>query len=154
MLQLAIGKTSYEALPGKRSNLSKMHVFGSTCYVYVQNPKKLEARNGKGIFVGYDKNSPSYFYHSETNQVERACCVKFIDHSQTEQAQNDVGPLFRGKIEQNGKKESEIPNIADEKYDNEPLVVDYNADTEQLHHDTKMPKEESPLERYPTRQLL
>ena len=53
-------KTPYEALTGKQPNLSKMHVFGSPCYVYIQNPKKLEARSKKGIFVGYDKNSPSY----------------------------------------------------------------------------------------------
>ena len=31
-------KTPYEALTGKQPNLSKMHVFGSPCYVYVQNP--------------------------------------------------------------------------------------------------------------------
>ena len=90
-----LGKTPYEALTGKQPNLNKMHVFRSPCYVYAQNPKKLDARSRKGIFAGYDRNSPSYLvYHSETKQVERARCVKFIDHFQTEQAQNDVGPLF------------------------------------------------------------
>ena len=90
-----LGKTPYEAWTGKQPNLNKMHVFGSPCHVYAQNPKKLDARSRKGIFAGYDRNSPSYLvYHSETKQVERARCVKFIDHFQTEQAQNDVGPLF------------------------------------------------------------
>ena len=43
-------------------------------YVYVQNPKKLDARSRKGIFVGYDKNSLLHLvYHSETKQVERTC---------------------------------------------------------------------------------
>ena len=61
---------------------------------------------------------------SETKQVERARCVKFIDHFQTEhyQAQNDAGPLFpdRKSSETISKrpKISEIPNIADEKQDN------------------------------------
>ena len=45
---------------------------------------------------------------------------------------------------------SEIPNIADDKRDNEPLVVSTKADTEQVHDDTNMSKEESPLDRYPT----
>ena len=75
-------------------------------------------------------------YDFETKQVERARCVKFIDHFQTEQAQNDVGPLFpdRKSSETIAKRIeiSEIPNIA-EKQDNEPLVVDLQADTEQPH---------------------
>ena len=103
-----------------------MHVFGSLCYVYAQTPKKLDARSRKGIFVGYDKNSPSYLvYQSETKQVERVRCVKFIDHFQTEQAQNDVGPLFpdRKSSETIAKRPeiSGMPNIA-EKQDNERLV--------------------------------
>ena len=148
-------KTPYEALTGQQ-NLSKMHVFGSPCYVYVQNPKKLEARSKKGIFVGYDKNSPSYLvYYPETRLVERACCVKFVDHFQTEQTENDVGPLFPNEIssETIAKRSeiSEIPNIADEKQDNEPLVIDTEADTKQLHDNTNIPKEQSLPEIYPTR---
>ena len=85
-------------------------------------------------------------YHSETKQVKRARCVKFIDHFQTEQAQNDVGPLFpdRKLSETIAKRPeiSEMPNIA-EKKDNERLVVDLQADTEQPHDNTNMPKEQS-----------
>ena len=139
--------TPYEALTGKQPNLSKMHVFGSPCYVYVQNPKKLEARSKKGIFVGYDKNSPSYLlYYPETRLVERARCVKFIDHFQTEQTENDVGQLFPNEksSETIAKRSeiSEIPNIADEKQDNELLVIDTEADTKQLHDNTNIPKEQ------------
>ena len=56
---LRLGKTPYETLIGKQPNLSGMHVFGSTCYAFIQNTKKLDARSHKGIFVGYDKGSPS-----------------------------------------------------------------------------------------------
>ena len=28
--------------------MSRMHIFGSTCYGYVQNAKKLDARSKKG----------------------------------------------------------------------------------------------------------
>ena len=85
-------------------------------------------------------------YHSETKQVKRARCVKFIDHFQTEQAQNDVGPLFS-----DGKWSQTIAKGPDEKQDNEPLAVDLKADTEQPHDNTNMPNEQSLLERYPTR---
>jgi hypothetical protein len=55
-----LGKTPYEALTNKKPDLSKMHNFGSVCYAFVQNPKKLDDRSEKGIFVGYDKASPAY----------------------------------------------------------------------------------------------
>ena len=35
-----IGTTSYEIFTGTKSNLLNMHLFGSICYAYVQNPKK------------------------------------------------------------------------------------------------------------------
>ena len=55
-----------------------MHAFGSTCYAYVQNAKKLEARS-KGIFVGYDRESPAYLvYFPESNKMERVRCAKFF----------------------------------------------------------------------------
>ena len=77
-----LGKTPYEALIGKRPDLSNMHIFGSTCYAYVQNAKKLEARSKKGVFVGYDKESPAYLiYYPEANKVERVRCVKFLEQN-------------------------------------------------------------------------
>ena len=79
-------------------------------------------------------------YYPETRLVERARCVKFIDHFQTEQTENDVGPLFPNEksSETIAKRPeiSEIPNIVDDKQDNEPLVVHAEADTEQLSFST------------------
>lgn len=78
-------KTPYEALTGKQPNLSSMHVFGSTCFAYVQNAKKLDPRSHKGIFIGYDKESPAYLvYYPESNKIEKVRCVKFIDKFDTE----------------------------------------------------------------------
>ena len=85
------GKTPYKALIGLKPNLNKMHVFGSVCYAYVQNPKKLEPRSKKGIFVEYDKGSPAYLvYYPESMKVERIRCVKFFDSIDVE---NDKGPI-------------------------------------------------------------
>ena len=77
-----LGKTPHEALTGLKPNLSNMHVFGSVCYAYVQNTKKLEPRSKEGLFVGYDKRSPAYLiYYPESRRVERVRCVKFFDSS-------------------------------------------------------------------------
>ena len=74
-----LGKTPYEALTGSKPNLSKMHIFGCTCYACTQNAKKLDPRSKKGIFVGYDKRSPAYLvYFPDTDKIERVRCVKFF----------------------------------------------------------------------------
>ena len=48
-------KTPYESFTGSKPNLNKMHIFGMSCYCYVQNKKKLDPRCEKGVFVGNDK---------------------------------------------------------------------------------------------------
>ena len=65
-------KTPFEVFTGQKPNLSNMHLFGTTCFAYVQNKKKLDARREKGVFVGYDKGSPGYLvYFPETGVVKR-----------------------------------------------------------------------------------
>ena len=76
------GKAPYEAMTGRKPHLSKMHIFGTTCYAYVQNTKKLDARSEKGVFVGYDKGSPAYLvYFPESRAVKRGekCETKLGD---------------------------------------------------------------------------
>ena len=79
-LNRRLGITPFEALTGKKPNLSKMHIFGTNCFAYVQNRTKLEPRCEKGVFLGYDKSSPAYLvYFQGKNQVKRVRCVKFCD---------------------------------------------------------------------------
>ena len=54
------GKTPVELMTGKRPNISKMHVFGTKCFAYEQDKKKLDPRSKQGVFVGYDDQSPAY----------------------------------------------------------------------------------------------
>ena len=57
-------------MTGKKPDLSKMWVFGSECYTYEYNRKKLDPKCEKGVFVGYDKNSPAYLvYHPEAGKI-------------------------------------------------------------------------------------
>ena len=73
-------KTPYEAATGKKPDLSNLHIFGSTCYAYVHDRKKLDARARRAKFLGYDKYSPAYFVlFPETGEIKKARCVKFTD---------------------------------------------------------------------------
>ena len=60
-------------LTGIRPDVSKLHIFGTLCYPYIEEyKKKLDARCSEGIFVGYDKSSPSYLvYHPKSDTVKR-----------------------------------------------------------------------------------
>ena len=89
------GQTPYQMLTGKKPNLSKMKTFGSPCYAYKQDKKKLDSRCEKGIFVGYDKNSPAYLvFYPNTGKVVKNRLVKFITKSVSEsqtQTEQDIG---------------------------------------------------------------
>ncbi|XP_066542004.1 uncharacterized protein [Hoplias malabaricus] len=78
-------QTPYQMLTGRRPNLSKMQRFGTVCYVYRQNKKKLDSRGEKGVFVGYDKNSPAYMvYYPDNGKVQKHRLVKFVTRTTVE----------------------------------------------------------------------
>ena len=54
-----INNTPYRLITKWTPNIAKLHVFGSVCYSYIQDSKKLDARSRKGYFVGYNKESLS-----------------------------------------------------------------------------------------------
>ena len=47
--------TPYELFIGKRPNLSNMVAFGTPCYIYVEDNRKLDDRSIRGVLVGYDQ---------------------------------------------------------------------------------------------------
>ncbi|KAK3716454.1 hypothetical protein RRG08_057377 [Elysia crispata] len=68
----------FEQIIGKKPNIANMQPFGSTCFCLVQKPKKLENRSVKGIFIGYDRRSPTYLiYFPETQEIKKIRCVQF-----------------------------------------------------------------------------
>lgn len=74
-----LGQTPYSVFTGKTPNIAHMMVFGTECYAYKQDKKKLDPRCEKGIFIGYDKYSPAYnVYFPETGRVSKYRQVKFI----------------------------------------------------------------------------
>ena len=69
--------TPYFLLTGKAPDISNLYVFGSTCYAYDQSEKKLDPRSKKGVFVGYDRCSPSYLvYFSDSSSIRRYRCLR------------------------------------------------------------------------------
>ena len=57
-----------------------MNVFGTVCYAYVQEKKKLDPISEKGLFLGYDKYSPAYLvYFPETHKIKKVGRVVFTN---------------------------------------------------------------------------
>ena len=55
------------------------------CYAYKQDRKKLDPRCEKGVFVGFDKNSPAHLvYYPHTRKVLKHRLVKFITKNVTD----------------------------------------------------------------------
>lgn len=60
----------YFSMIGKKPDLSKMSVFYLECYTYQYDREKLDPKCVKGVFVGYDKNSPAYLvYPPEAGKI-------------------------------------------------------------------------------------
>jgi hypothetical protein len=88
--------TPYFRLTGKAPDLSKMWIFGSECFAYEQEHKKLDSRCSKGVFVGYDKNSPSYLVvYPQNGKIMKHRLIRFIkkgsveQHTQTDESSRD-----------------------------------------------------------------
>ena len=115
-------QTPYRVFTGKTPNLSNMNIFGSECYVYQQDKKKLDSRCKKGILVGYDKYSPAYnVYYPETGKVLKHRLVKFITKGSADsQTQTDCdmgediesyGDTPPKRVNQGQPKESKESNV-------------------------------------------
>ena len=76
-----IKDTPYHMLTGRKPKLGRLHIFGTVCTSYNHEEKqKLDERGRKGIFVGYDKYSPSYLvYFEESKQVRKCGTVEFMN---------------------------------------------------------------------------
>ena len=75
-----LNKTRYEAFTGAKPSVQNMNIFGTACYAYVQEKKKLDPRSEKGRFLGYDKYSPAYFvYFPETHKIKKVRRVVFTN---------------------------------------------------------------------------
>lgn len=117
-------KTPYFCMTEKKPDLSKMWIFGSECYAYEYYHKKVDPKGVKGVFVGYDKNSPAYLvYHPEAGKVMKHRLIKFIKNSSTEistQTELDIDLSEKGEnkiplneVEKNNEATAESNEVDD-----------------------------------------
>ena len=73
-----IGKTPYEAIYGRKPNVSHLRTFGCVAHVKTAEPhlSKLADRSTKMVFIGYERNSGTKAYrfydpHTKRLRVSR-----------------------------------------------------------------------------------
>lgn len=130
-----IHQNPYYALTGRKPYLSKMRVFGSACYAYKRDKKKLDARCEKGIFEWYDKNSPAYLvYYPATGKVLKHRVAKFITRCVTEhKTLTDISMSNDGSHGERYVSSQSKQNIADQASENthEPQTETENQSSAQ-----------------------
>ena len=84
-------ETPIGLITGEKPDMNRLHIFGTICYSYAHvNKKKLDPSCKQGIFIGYDKESPSYLvYDPKSNSVSKHRLVKFTDKFPDVQADDD-----------------------------------------------------------------
>ena len=84
-----IEDTPFHAITGEKPDMSKLHIFGSSCYAYQHGHKgKFDARCTKGVFLGKAKRSPAYLvYAPEHGNVKEYRIVRFLNEGENETAE-------------------------------------------------------------------
>jgi hypothetical protein len=158
--------TPYFSLTGIVPDLSRMWIFGSECFAYEQEHKKLDSRCSKGLFVGYDKNSPSYLvYYPKNGKVMKHRLVKFVknnsveQYTQTDEFGEDSSVCERNDSDSTSSEESNPQESVDHSDlsipTNNTTPNEYNLESESLledHNDNESVEYESETKRYPRRE--
>lgn len=109
------GKTPYEMFKSVKPDISNLHIFGSTCFGYVQNKKKLDPRSEEGLFVGHDPSSPAYLvYFPAKDEIKRVRCVTFHDTIPTQRRADGDEPGHYpclGNIAPNAAQQPALPQV-------------------------------------------
>ncbi|GKA37819.1 retrovirus-related pol polyprotein from transposon TNT 1-94 [Tanacetum coccineum] len=102
LIRLRHGKTPYELLHDRKSDLSYLHVFGALCYPTNDSKDlgKLKAKADVGIFIGYAPAKKAYrIYNRRTRQIMETIHVDFDEltamaskQSSSETALNEITP--------------------------------------------------------------
>ena len=120
-----IKSTPYFMMTGRKPNLSKMWIFGSDCYAYKHDHKKLDPRCEKGMFVGYSKNSPAYLvYNAQTGKISKHRLVKFVRKNSTEKLTQTDEDEFEVQSNSNRK-----PDSKNSEGNTEDQVLDANKES-------------------------
>lgn len=113
-------KTPYEMLTGTKPSMSKLQKFGSMCFAYNPQEKgKMDSRSVQGLFIGYDKNSPSYLvYYKDTEKVQKHRLVKFTSKTDNDKEMQTHGPHIECHVREVYPKVLDIMENDDDKMGN------------------------------------
>lgn len=113
-------KSPAEIWFGRRVSINKLKSFGCTCYVLIPDHKrgKMDKKSRKGIFVGYDLDSPCYrIYLPEENDVVSSDNVVFDEEIKSRRGssvETYEHPSERNDIESDAETPDE--SITDESF--------------------------------------
>nr|GFA02591.1 hypothetical protein [Tanacetum cinerariifolium] len=97
IIRLRHGKTPYELLHNKLSDLSFFHVFGALCYPTndSENLGKLQPKANIGIFIGYAPSKKAFrFYNRRTRRIVETIHVDFDELTAMASEQRSSGPAL------------------------------------------------------------
>nr|GFB81287.1 hypothetical protein [Tanacetum cinerariifolium] len=101
IIRLRHGKTPYELMHGKRSDLSYFHVFGALCYPTndSENVGKLQPKADIGIFIGYAPTKKAFcIYNRRTRRIVETIHVDFDELTAMAYEQSSSGPALQEMI--------------------------------------------------------
>ncbi|GKA25390.1 retrovirus-related pol polyprotein from transposon TNT 1-94 [Tanacetum coccineum] len=97
IIRLCHGKTPYELLHDKLSDLSFFHVFGALCYPTndSKNLGKLQPKADIGIFIGYAPTKKTFqIYNRRTNRIIKTIHVDFDELTAMASEHSSSGPTL------------------------------------------------------------
>ena len=96
--------TPFEAFTLKKPDVSNMYIFGSQCFAYTEEKKKLDCRCTEGIFLGHDPQSPAYLVYSP--EKEKVIKVRLIKCSNKN---GNISRQYEDKCETYLRREENLP---------------------------------------------
>ena len=113
--------TPFELFYGKVPDLRHMASFGTKCYVYDENTKKLDNRSTSGVFVGYDRESPAYLvYNTNSGAIRRSRNVRFDELPDPSPMQREEVPNSIGNVDSDKPAEALAPEPVEAPVDARP----------------------------------
>nr|GFB25275.1 retrovirus-related Pol polyprotein from transposon TNT 1-94 [Tanacetum cinerariifolium] len=97
IIRLQHGKTPYELLHNKLSDLSYLYVFGALCYPTndSENLGKLQQKADIGIFIGYAPTNKAFrIYNRRTRRIVKTIHVDFDELTAMASEQSSSGPTL------------------------------------------------------------
>ena len=82
-------QTPHYMITGRTPDVSKMNIFGPTCYAYKNLKKKLHPNCEKGISLGMTETvlHIKFFFYPEDNRVLKHRLIEFISNVTNQQTQ-------------------------------------------------------------------